>query len=334
MVSLSGAQPRDPGASMISPRWLETRKPHWSRLENLLTLAGRGASTELTHRELRELALLYRQIAADLAAAREDPTGRRLSSYLNQLLGKAHNLIYSTRASHPEGILLFYRETFPRIFREAIPYVATAFLIFMAAGASGWIIAARDPAFHRFILGGAMVDTIERREMWTHPVLAIKPLASSAIMTNNIAVCLTAAASGITAGLGTVFLMLNNGLLIGVIGAACFRAEMSVDLWSFIAPHGALEIPSIFISGGAGLLLARGLLFPGSLPRRASLAQAGVRAIKLTLGTLPLLVVAGLIEGFISPAGLPAAAKFLTGFAGLALLSVYLACAGREPAAS
>ena len=110
-----------------------------------------------------------------------------------------------------------------------------------------------DPGFERFILGGHMMDTIERREMWTHSILAMKPLASSAIMTNNLSVSFTAFALGITGGSARPGMMVFNGLMIGVIGVACHRADMSMALWSFVAPHGSLELPAIFIAGGAGL---------------------------------------------------------------------------------
>jgi len=99
---------------------------------------------------------------------------------------------------------------------------------------------------------------------------------------------------------------------------------MSVPLWSFVAPHGVLELPAIFIAGGAGLMIAHGLLFPGVLTRRDSLAQSGATAVRLLLGVIPMLVVAGVIEGFLSPSRLSATTKFL--FAGVmaALLVTYL----------
>jgi uncharacterized membrane protein SpoIIM required for sporulation len=188
-----------------------------------------------------------------------------------------------------------------------------------------------DPGFQRFMLGGHMMDTIERREMWTHGIVTIKPLASSAILTNNLSVAFAAFAMGVTAGLGTAWMMVLNGLLIGVVGTACFRAGLSLSLWSFVAPHGSLELPAIFIAGGAGLILGRGLLDPGTLPRREALAQSGSRAIRLLLGVIPMLIIAGAIEGFISPVALPPAPKFVIGAALLVLLALYLTRAGRLP---
>ena len=131
-----------------------------------------------------------------------------------------------------------------------------------------------DPGFERFILGGHMMDTIERREMWTHSILAMKPLASSAIMTNNLSVSFSAFALGITGGLGTAWLMVFNGLMIGVIGVACHRADMSTALWSFVAPHGVLELPADLHCRRRRTLLVTRLLAPGTLPRRDALPNS------------------------------------------------------------
>ncbi len=150
-------------------------------------------------------------------------------------------------------------------------------------------------------------------------------------MTNNMSVGFTTFAFGITAGLGTIYMMAFNGLLIGVIGMACWLSGMSVQLWSFVAPHGVLELPAIFIAGGAGLRIAQGLLFPGVLPRRDSLAKAGVDAVQLLLGTIPILIIAGLIEAFVSPTGLPIPLKFSMAAALFVLLGVYLLGMSRQP---
>ena len=290
-----------------------------------MTACGRRSVAALTHDEVRELALLYRQTAADLSIAREDPASAPLARYLNDLLGRSHNLVYSGGArARPAGALRFFVHDFPRVFRETLPHTLTAFALFLAGMVAGVVLSIADPGFERFILAGRMMDTIERREMWTHAIVAIKPFASSQIMTNNIAVSLAACATGMFFGLGPVYMMLFNGLLIGVIGSACQRTGMSLQLWSFVAPHGALELPAIFIAGGAGLVLAQGILFPGTLPRRDSLALAGRTAIRLLLGVLPMLVIAGIIEGFISPTSAPVGLKFVIGAALFTLLLLYL----------
>ncbi len=310
---------------------MRKRQVHWARLETLLSACGRRGVRALDHRELQELALLYRQTAADLSTARADPTSAALAQYLNALLGRAHNHLYAGRSGGLRAVLRFYASDFPRLVRANAVAIGAALGVFLFGGLVGLLLSIADPGFDRFLLGGDMIDTIERKEMWTHEVLAMKPLASSALMRNNIAVSLAACASGIAGGLGTLYMMTFNGLLIGVIGAACFRAGMSVSLWSFVAPHGALELPAIFLAGGAGFVLAQGILFPGLRSRRDALMAAGGQAIRLLFGVVPMLVIAGIIEAYISPTPMAPSLKFLLGGGLFTLLCLYLASAGRRP---
>jgi uncharacterized membrane protein SpoIIM required for sporulation len=309
---------------VISTSWLQKRRPYWARIDELLTRSGRDGVRNLSHAELQELALLYRQTASDLATIREDPSSRSLAHYLNQLLGRAHNFIYMGRRSRPGGIIKFYRETFPQVFHDTFAYTMTACAIFWALAAAGMMLAIVNPGFQRYLLGADMMETIEKRQMWTHSIVTIKPLASSAIMTNNLSVSFTTFALGITAGLGTILELAVNGLLFGVVNAACWQAGMSQQLLSFVAPHGVIELPAIFIAGGGGLLIAKGLLFPGTLPRRASLVREGGRAVRLVLGIIPMLIVAGTIEGFVSPSELPIALKYGVAAGMFCLLLLYV----------
>jgi len=309
---------------VISTRWLEKRKPHWSRLEELLERTNNKGFKSLSRFELQELSLLYRQIAADLAALREDRGSVHFARYLNQLLARAHNTIYSAHRASPAAMVEYFRYAYPRIFRQNLSYCLAAFFIFLGSAIVGVALTYHDPDFKVKILGPQMVETIERHEMWTHSIVGIKPVASSAIMTNNLGVAFMSFAAGITGGIGTIYMMIFNGLLIGVIGTACWFSGMSLQLWSFVAPHGVLELPAIFIAGGAGLRLANGLLFPGFLPRGESVARAGTEAVKLLLGTIPILMIAGVIEAFVSPTGLAVPLKFGMAAALFTLLLAYL----------
>jgi uncharacterized membrane protein SpoIIM required for sporulation len=309
---------------MISTRWLERRTPHWTRLESLLDQAVRDGIGALTRGELRELSLLYRQTAADLSALREDPAGEGYARYLNQLLARAHNTIYAGRKSSAYDVLRFYRKDWPRVFRQTLPFTLTATALFAIGAVFGAVLTAVRPEFMHRLLGPHMVHTIESRKMWTDSVVSIRPVASSAIMTNNLSVSFMTFAAGMTAGLGTLYMLVFNGVLLGVIGTACWISGMSLGLWSFVAPHGVLELPAIFIAGGAGLMLAKGLLFPGVLSRRDSLVSSGALAVRLVLGIIPLLIIAGTIEGFLSPAKLPASLKLTFAAVVAALFAAWL----------
>jgi uncharacterized membrane protein SpoIIM required for sporulation len=313
---------------VISTRWLDQRTPHWRQLESLLDRISTGGFRALTRSELQELGVLYRQIAADLATVREDPGSARFAASLNQLLARAHHTIYSAERPSASLVVRFVTRTFPRTFRALSVHCLIALLLFLAGAAVGATLTYRDPEFKAKVLGPQMVETIERREMWTHSIVAMKPLASSRIATNNLGVSFLIFATGIIGGLGTAYLLVFNGIMIGVVGTACAMAGMSVPLWSFVAPHGAWELPAIFIAGGAGLRLGQGVLFPGFLPRRDAIARAGAQSLSLILGCVPILIVAGLVEGFISPTDLPVPLKFALGAAMGVLLAWYLVTRG------
>jgi uncharacterized membrane protein SpoIIM required for sporulation len=278
----------------------------------------------LAHEELQELGLLYRQAATDLATLRQDAASAAFAEALNQLLARAHHTIYAAERRRPLAAATAFVREYPGIVRRSVPFWLAAAIIFTIGGLCGAAMTYRDPELKLLILGPGMVDTINRHEMWTHSIVGVKPIASSAIMTNNITVSLMAFAMGITAGLGTLYMMAFNGFLMGVIAVACWLAGMSLPLWSFVAPHGALEIPAIILAGGAGLRLAHGVLFPGSMPRRASISRAGLEAVQLALGCVPMLVVAGIVEAFVSPTDLAVSMKFAISAALFSLLVVYV----------
>jgi len=296
---------------MISTYWLEKRKSHWLRLEHLLDQSHKQGLRSLTRSELQELGLLYRQAAADLSAVREDPTAQYYARSLNLLLARAHNTIYSGKKSSPvKGIFHFYRYTYPRIFRQHLPLVTAAFLIFVVSALAGMLVSITHPAFLQSVIPPHIMNKIDQHQMWTDSIVNVKPAVASGLMTHNMTVTFFVFVSGITAGLLTVYLIIVNGLLLGVIGTACWLHSMSLPLWSFVAPHGVVEIPSIFIGGGAGFRIAQGMLFPGFLSRRDSLAVAGREAVRLMVGIIPMLIVAGTFEAFVSPSGIPARWKF------------------------
>jgi hypothetical protein len=143
-------------------------------------------------------------------------------------------------------------------------------------------------------------------------------------MTNNITVCFISFAGGIVFGLGAIWSMFNNGMLLGVVGVACAQHGMALDLWSFVAPHGSLELPSIVLAGAAGLRLGRGVAFPGLYRWRDSITLAGVDATRMVAGTIPLLIIAGTLEGFFSPSAAQVWLKFTVGGTLFTLLLVWL----------
>ncbi len=300
-------------AHVLSNQWIHKRRPHWDRLALLLAQADENGLAQLSRAELEELALLYRQVAADLSVLRRDATARSYAEHVNQLLARAHHIIYSGRKTSVRSLFRFLRDEYPAIFQRQLPFVLASLLISVAWGMLGAVLTSARPDFMRHFVGPSMIATMERHEMWTKSVVSIAPAASSYIMTNNLTVSFVTFAGGITFGLGTIFYLYVNGMMLGVIGAACHQYAMSLALWSFVAPHGSLELPSIVIAGGAGLRLGYSMLFPNQLRWKESVALGGMEATRLVSGIIPLLIIAGLLEGFFSPSHAPVWLKFTVG---------------------
>jgi uncharacterized membrane protein SpoIIM required for sporulation len=309
---------------ILSNQWILKRRPHWDRLSSLLAQTGEGGLGQLSRAELQEMALLYRQVAADLSVLRQDSTARTYALHVNQLLARAHHIIYSGRKTNLLTLFRFLKDEYPAIFRRQIGYVLVSLAVTVAWGLLGAAITSARPEFMRHFLSPAMIATMERHQMWTESLVTLAPMATSLIMTNNLSVCFTGFAGGIVFGLGTLLVLVENGILLGVVGAACHQYGMSVQLWSFVAPHGSLELPAIIISGAAGFRLGYSMLFPGTLRWKESVAQGGIEATRLVAGIVPMLVVAGCLEGFFSPSHAPVWLKFTVGGLLLTMLNLWL----------
>ncbi|HKR27557.1 MAG TPA: stage II sporulation protein M [Acidobacteriaceae bacterium] len=320
---------------MITNAWIEKRKSLWERMAVLLDRAGSTGVSSLNHEELRELALLYRQIAGDLSALRQDRTAKNLQTQLNALLARGHSLVYSQQRKGVGLIWQFFRREYPALFRKTLSYTLASGFLFVLGGLLGATLTVMRPAFMTHLLGPQMLAELNKHEMWTLSINSMAPAASSGIMTNNLSVTFATYAMGITAGIGTLYMIGWNGILLGVVAAACAQHQMSIQLWSFVVPHGSLELPSIVLAGAAGLRLGAGLLFPGMYSRRYSIALAGAESGRLLAGIIPLLVIAGILEGFFSPSTtVPVPLKFVTGAVLFcALLAWLFSSAGESTAA-
>jgi uncharacterized membrane protein SpoIIM required for sporulation len=301
---------------LVSNHWLHKRRPYWERLARLIAQADSSGLRSLSRAELEETALLYRQVASDLSTLRRDPSARAYSDHVNQLLARAHHIIYSTRRTSLLHLFRYMRDEYPAIFQRNMRYVLFALAITLAGALLGTVITLARPQFMRHMLGPQMIAT--------KSIVTIAPAASSGIMTHNLSVCFVSLAGGIVFGIGPLYSMFLNGLLLGVLGVACQQHGMAVDLWSFVAPHGSLELPSIILSGAAGFRLGQGVLFPGLYRWRDSVATAGVEAARLIAGIIPLLVIAGTLEGFFSPSSAPVWLKFTVGGILFTLLLLWL----------
>jgi uncharacterized membrane protein SpoIIM required for sporulation len=307
---------------MTPDEFVLKRHSAWRELESLLGRADQRLS-DLTETELAALGKLYRQATSDLALAQRDYPADRVTRYLNQLVARAHPIIYRRRATNRRQFVTFYTTTFPRIYRRLWPYTLASLLLFALPALFAFLAVWRQPDFITSLVGSGiqgLVERVEAGEMWTEIAPNVRSAGASLIFTNNIQVMFLTFAGGVTAGLLTAWLLLTNGVSFGAIFGLLQSHAMSQHLVDFVAAHGFVELSVIFLAGGCGLYIADGLLRPGLLSRSANLSQRATVAVKAILGCVPLLVMSGLIEGFISPSALPTYAKLAIGLlTGLAL---------------
>jgi uncharacterized membrane protein SpoIIM required for sporulation len=312
----------------MADRMILRRRGDWARLEALIA-DSRGARSAPA---LEELGWRYRQASADLAVARRDFPTDPTTRYLNHLVVRASRRVYGRRSRGLSVVWRFYRSEFPCLFRTTARYTITAFAIVLTAFLLAYLTTFIRPSLaESFVPGGSgVIETIKQGHTWFDTPPAERPFVSSFIMTNNIRVTLLCFAGGVLLGIPTILVLLQNGLQIGSIAGLTQVYGIHAALWSFVAAHGFLELSVIFISGGAGLSVAHGIMRPGLLSRRASIAAAGRTATLLACGCAPLLVVAGTLEGFVSPSGLPAGLKLAIGLMTGVLLYTYLLLGGRN----
>ena len=309
-------------------KFIESRRSHWERLENLIQALEQGKARQLQPSDLPDMGRLYREATADLARLQTFQEAGTLPDelvdYLNHLVARAHGQIYRSPSPGWGYLWKFLRSTFPQTFRETAPWTLSALGIFLFGCIYGFAAGVFDDSFIPLVAPPHLVQKVEEGRVWFDSILAVRPLASSIIMTNNISVTFLAFALGITFGIGTIYIMAFNGMLLGTLAALCQLHGLGVEFWSFVLPHGVIELTAIFIAGGGGLLLGSALIAPGDLSRKEALVQQGRKAVRLILGCVPLLVVAGVVEGFLSPAHIPPWSKFVIAFILLALLLGYL----------
>jgi uncharacterized membrane protein SpoIIM required for sporulation len=317
---------------MLAEEFIAARRAAWERLSAILDRSRTGLTT-LSAEEIVELGRLYRSATSDLAVARRDYAGHRVVDYLHGLVARGHATVYRAPAARGRALLTFFSTTFPRAFRDTWGATLASFLMFFIPALIAFAIAYDDPTAGAALVPGAeaVIDDIRAGEEWWKRINTEgRSVSASLIMTNNIRVAFLAFAGGVLLGLLTLYVLVQNGLLLGVVAGAAQAYGFAGNLWGFVAAHGVVELSVIFIAGGAGLQLGWAIVRPGLLSRRAALVVAARRALNLLLGCVPLLVIAGVIEGFISPAELPLALKLAVAFGSGVLLYAYLLLAGRR----
>ena len=318
---------------MPADKFINQRKSAWQRLEELLDLLDSASLRRLNREEVRELGRIYRRTASDLAIARAESRDPRLVNYLNSLVIRAHGRIYRADAQGGKRIRNFFARELPQTFRRTWRYTALSFSVFAIFATFSFVATKLDPEFSELVgVNPALREIyIETKTHWWESLNEEgNQIGAAAIMQNNIRVTIMTFALGAMLGLGTIYYLAFNGANIASVVALTYQAGFGNDLVTFMVGHGVIELSCIFIAGGAGLLIGSAMVLPGDLSRADALKTRGMEAVRLMMGVSVLLVVAAIIEGFISPAPINPKIKYAIGaITGVALYS-YLLFAGRE----
>ena len=304
-------------------RFVTTHRESWQRLDSLVKKAKNSSIHLLKNEEIEEVGVLYRRAAADLARAQtrfsNSSAGRELVRSLNDLLLSAHTLVHASTPANSTNAWDFIVYGFPAAFRRQWRAIAISALFLTLPAFLAYIVILSNPASAPLFVPDHVIQQVQERADkkivtgWGGNTdfegLLASPAISSYIMTNNIRVSIGAVALGITMGIGTAYMLIINGMLLGGLSAVATNFHVDLLFWAVILPHGIIELTAISIAGGAGFLLAKALFAPGALLRSDALRLAGKEAVLLLCGVAMMLVIAGIIEGFITPLPFPPYSK-------------------------
>lgn len=314
---------------MRAEDFVALRRADWNRLEDLLAHAGAANLGILTPAQVLTMAQLYRRATADLARAQRDWPGEPVHRYLNGLVARGHGIVYRRGGNVWKRIREFYLETLPRTYRQAWPYVLAAGALLFVPGFITYFVVLAHPEAAYAIADPRLIDQVHHHQLWTHIPADERVQAAGLIMVNNIYVSMVAFALGVAFGLPVLWVMISNGIAIGGLFGLTQAYGIAGGLFDFVIAHGVLELSIVIAQGAAGLMMGWALVSPGNRKRSDALVLATRRAFTLLLGLAPLLIVAGTIEGNVSPSGAPFALKVSIGLVTGALFYSYLIFTGR-----
>jgi uncharacterized membrane protein SpoIIM required for sporulation len=292
---------------------------------------GRKELRTLTGQQLTTMIDEYQAIISDLVRARSLGAPRSTINYLNRIAVSGHNLLYG-QINHTGGAKKGdWFGAFARCTRKYLWAIALSALMFFGPAVVSYCAVLMHSELGYDLIDESFLEFDPAREESLHDIPSIsRPFVSSRIVANNIQVTLMAFGLGLTAGIGTTLILIFNGIHLGSIAAWMTLEGKSRALWGWIMPHGGTELMAICIAGGAGYLLASAIVNPGLIRRSAALRRVGGPALCIELGCMAMLVVAGLIEGFISPSSIGFEARIAVLVLTLLIWAAYFVSAGRR----
>lgn len=302
--------------------FINSHKNTWQELESILKKTPGKIKHTQDYEQLHRLLFLYQSACEHLSVARTRYGSTATVEYLNNLVTRAHQVIYVSKPNSFARVKNFLLNGFPVLLKKESLCFFISIGIFVLSFFFSFFVTLLNENYALTFIPAEYVEAIKGSTGGS--TIINYSLASVVIFTNNIRVGIFAFALGITFGIGTVYVLAMNGMMIGALAAVAANSGQSYSFWSLISPHGVPELFCIFVCGGAGLLIARSILFPGIQSRRSSFAGGSKKAIFLLLGTIPLFILAGLTEGYFTPLPIDPVFKYIGAAIWLALLLVYL----------
>ena len=290
---------------MTETQFIEKNESNWKALEDFNYLVKKAGIKNLSASEVKELAHLFRLASHHIAFVKTHYPSSHILPYLNRLVGVTHNYFYVRESKSFSDIISYFTHIFPHTVRETWRYTGIATVIFFIGLFFAAFYVAADFSRLYDILPPAWSNAFDTSEVpdWGDGAIDIDyAYFAASVTTNNIAVSFNAVAGGLLAGLGTLYIMVINGMLVG--GLFGFFHASGADMvvaYALVLPHGIIELAAIFICGGAGLMLAKGLLIPGNLTRKESIVCQTKKVATLIPGIVAMLIIAGIIEGYVTP---------------------------------
>jgi uncharacterized membrane protein SpoIIM required for sporulation len=315
---------------MRAEEFVALRRDDWNRLEDLLASGGAGHLNALAPAQVLTMAALYRRATADLARAQRDWPDEPVHRYLNGLVGRGHGVVYRRGGRVWRRVRDFYSQVLPRTYRESWRYVlAAAALLFVPAIVAYFVVLTNPDSIAGLGVPANVIDGVKHHKLWTQIPPEQRVTVAGEIMANNIWVSMLAFALGVLFGLPVIYVMVINGIHLGGLFGFTQAYGLSGGLFEFVIGHGVLELSIIVAMAAAGLMMGWALVSPGNRKRSDALVVATRRAFVLLIGLAPLLVIAGTIEGNISPSDMPFGVKVTIGLTTGALFYSYLLLVGR-----
>ena len=312
----------------------DAKRKQWREFEKEISdlhKYGKAGLRRLRPDHMLQLIEGYHRLAGDLARARAIGRDSALVRHLNDIAIRAHNIFYSHIKTPKPGSEVYWGYRFPIAVRRHFSTMAvSAILLFLPFFVSFAAVQFRPDVGYDLVPDAWLNFEPARQEsLHTFPEMT-RPVVASQIISNNIQVTLFAFGLGLTAGVGTSFLLVSNGVQIGGLGGWLTAKGNSRAFWGWVMPHGGTELLAIVLAGGAGLLLAKALIAPGEVRRSVALRKVAMDALVIELGVMAMLAFAGLIEGFVSPSSIGYGARIAVLASTLLFWFGYLGLAGRH----